>query len=346
MKYEVNRVQARKRKQKFSGSDIGQYIASWLDNKRRVVAQSTYTNYRAKARLIDQYFKRAKPETVRKREVKTFLSYLDKHGYSNKTINEYLIILRGVFDDVVEDGLLEKNPATGVQNLTTLTRGPDPFHCDEISAINNACPDFCSEIALFKLGLYTGLRISELLGLAWEDIKLKSREIHIVRAKVQGKLKAPKNRKSDRIIKITEKSVDLLLKLNDLNCRQKPKSYTVILEDNKTQVKEKLRLVFINSNTGKPITNESHYAKYFFKPLLERAGVKYRGPNNTRHTFASQMLTQGAPLAWIAAQLGHSSTAMLFKHYGRYIVKDAPDYSELQERVFRSFESPPNLKVA
>lgn len=345
MNYEVNRVKARKRNKKFSGSGMGQYIADWLESKHRRLAESTFTNYRAKARLVDQYFKRSNLQSLRKKDMKNFISYLDKSGYSNKTINEYLIVLRGVLDDIVEDGVLDKNPMSDICNLPTLKPDPDPFERNEISAINAACSDFCSEIAMFQLGIFTGLRVSELLGLAWEDISLEDGTLHVSRAKVQGKLKAPKNKKSKRLIRLTPSSINLLKRLKELYLGMRSKTYPMTLEDNKTKVRVRLTMVFINSNTGKPIINESHYAKYFLKPLLARAGVRYRGPNNTRHTFASQMLTRGVNLAWIAAQLGHESTAMLFKHYGKYIQKDAPDYSDIQESVFQSFEAPP-LQIA
>ncbi|WP_199453171.1 tyrosine-type recombinase/integrase [Marinobacter sp. bablab_jr008] len=346
MKYEVNRAKARKRNKQFSGTEIGQYIADWLESKRRTLADSTYTNYRAKARLIDQYFKRMNLRSMRKKDIKKFLSYLDTHGYSNKTINEYLIVLRGVLDDVVEDGLIDANPTAGISNLQTLKPEPDPFESSEVAVINAACPIFCSEIALFQLGLFTGLRISELLGLAWEDIDFEERKISVTRAKVQGKLKAPKNKKSKRVLRMNRSSFQLLGRLRDLNQSQKAKSYTMTREDNKTEFRIKLRMLFLNSSTGSPISNESYYAKYFFKPLLKRAGVRYRGPNTARHTFASQMLTQGLPLAWIAAQLGHETTTMLFRNYGKYIENDAPDYSAQLEQVFQSFEASTLLEAA
>lgn len=58
------------------------------------------------------------------------------------------------------------------------------------------------------------------------------------------------------------------------------------------------------------------------RSALRWAKVKYRRPYQTRHTYASMMLTAGEPIAWLAQQMGHSDWAMNRKTYAKYI-KDA-----------------------
>lgn len=48
-----------------------------------------------------------------------------------------------------------------------------------------------------------------------------------------------------------------------------------------------------------------------------RAGVKLVSPNDLRRTFASWLVQQGAPLLTVAALMGHTSTRMLEKVYGK-----------------------------
>lgn len=54
-------------------------------------------------------------------------------------------------------------------------------------------------------------------------------------------------------------------------------------------------------------------------PTLRKAGVRYRNPYQTRHTFATKHISQGVNLFWLAAQMGHKGPEMLFRHYGRYL---------------------------
>jgi integrase len=76
--------------------------------------------------------------------------------------------------------------------------------------------------------------------------------------------------------------------------------------------------------------------KGFWRPHLAAVGVRYRGPNNCRHTYASQLLSTGAvPLDWIADQMGHTSTAMIWRHYGKWINQDGPDMIGLLEHALK-----------
>ena len=54
-------------------------------------------------------------------------------------------------------------------------------------------------------------------------------------------------------------------------------------------------------------------------PLLRRAGVRYRNPYQTRHTYASMMLSNGENIMWAAKQLGHVNVEMVIKTYGKWI---------------------------
>jgi integrase len=324
-KFSRNQIQL-KRSKDFSNTDFGSHLKNWLESKESTCAASTFSNYRSKAKLVDKFFKAMLAEEIKKSDIKDFIKKLRARQYANKTINEYLIVIRGIFDELVDNEVLEKSPAASVSNLKTLNDAPSPFSKAELSRIFSAAPEFSSEIALFRLGCLTGMRISELLAVAWEDIDFTKRQIAVQRARVQGKLKTPKTQQSRRVISVSAEVIRLLETLCLVTGKKPPKIYNVVREDNSTITRYKLRMLFINSNTGRAICNEGHYARYFFKPLLDSAQVNYRGPSNSRHTFASHMLTKGTPPASIAFHLGHRSTAMLFKHYARIIQEDSPNY--------------------
>lgn len=52
------------------------------------------------------------------------------------------------------------------------------------------------------------------------------------------------------------------------------------------------------------------------KEACEAAGLDYLNFHQLRHTYASTLVNAGLPLAYVAAQLGHSDTRMVEKHYG------------------------------
>ncbi|MBK1591841.1 tyrosine-type recombinase/integrase, partial [Pseudomonas aeruginosa] len=92
---------------------------------------------------------------------------------------------------------------------------------------------------------------------------------------------------------------------------------SVTQRDNVTVRKENVRLLFRNCTSGEPWNGRT--LSIWFTAHLKRAGVRHRGANQCRHTFASQVLSSYVPLEWLARQLGHSDTTMVKKHYGRWI---------------------------
>jgi len=71
----------------------------------------------------------------------------------------------------------------------------------------------------------------------------------------------------------------------------------------------------------------------FLQPYLKAAGAQYRGPSLFRHTFASQILSpRGAPTQWLVDQTGYTNTQMICRHYGRWIVEDASEMTDIIDR--------------
>jgi integrase len=69
-----------------------------------------------------------------------------------------------------------------------------------------------------------------------------------------------------------------------------------------------------------PGFRSENYAARFFRPVLREAKVIGKfSPKNLRHTYASQLLTAGIPVAVIAKQLGHTRSSVTETHYPRYI---------------------------
>ncbi|MGC9491103.1 tyrosine-type recombinase/integrase, partial [Vibrio genomosp. F10] len=75
--------------------------------------------------------------------------------------------------------------------------------------------------------------------------------------------------------------------------------------------------VFTNGK-GKPF-NYAVVSRTIWYPTLEKAKLRKRNPYQTRHTFATLLLASGESPEWIANQMGHTTTTMLFRVYSRYV---------------------------
>ena len=83
--------------------------------------------------------------------------------------------------------------------------------------------------------------------------------------------------------------------------------------------------VFQNPRTGERWSGDQPIRKTLWEPALRRAGVKYRKPYQTRHTFASIMLTVGESVGWLSRQMGHTDVAFTLRTYARFVEDDRKD---------------------
>ena len=71
--------------------------------------------------------------------------------------------------------------------------------------------------------------------------------------------------------------------------------------------------------------------------LCNKAGLTPRRAYQTRHTAATLWLAAGENPEWVARQLGHSTTEMLFRVYSRYIPnvtrRDGSAFEAMLERL-------------
>jgi hypothetical protein len=77
--------------------------------------------------------------------------------------------------------------------------------------------------------------------------------------------------------------------------------------------------IFENPSSRLPWPDVQDQRKLYFHPTLLRIGIRKRDAYQTRHTFATLALMAGVNPAYIARQLGHANTAMLVKHYSKWI---------------------------
>lgn len=84
------------------------------------------------------------------------------------------------------------------------------------------------------------------------------------------------------------------------------------------QATRKISLFVFCNREGKPL-DHVNVTKRVWYPLLRHLGLTLRRPYQTRHTAATLWLGSGENPQWIARQMGHASTEMLFKVYARFV---------------------------
>lgn len=280
-----------------------QFAELWFSEKE-IEWRDTYK--RKIREIIDMYllpeFQGRPIDTIKKTEVLAFRSALAKvtrgkvkKPLSAARINSIMVPLGMILKEASKRYKFE-NPYEDIKSLKEPRTSIQPFTLDEVwKFINWVREDYRN---YYLVRFFTGMRTSEIDGLTWESVDFDRREIVINQALVKGKIVPPKTQESYRAIQMS------------------PWVYDALKEQHKVTYKRS-KYVFC-SHTGEPL-DYNNVNKRVWHPTLKALGLKKRNAYQTRHTAATLWLAAGESPEWIAYQMGHSTTKMLFNTYSRYV---------------------------
>jgi integrase len=296
--------------------------------------------------------------------VAAFRSAMLASGRSHYLADKVITHLGGLIADAQERGLATRNPVrerkrrrrgkSAERHVRRLEIGVDIPTPAEIRVILHAASLHATERnrpgyrrALFVTAAMTGMRISELRGLRWQDMNLASNggagTITVrQRADKWGMIGSPKAAASERMIPVPPMVVNTLQEWR-LAC---PRRETGKIDDNGQPVTE-LHYIFPNGNGH--VESQQNIVKRHWWPLQVAAGVavqalddnsqpvtetdgdgnevavmlpKYSGFHALRHFFCSWCAARkedgglGLPLKTVQVRMGHSTLAMTADRYG------------------------------
>ena len=165
----------------------------------------------------------------------------------------------------------------------------------------------------FLTALRAGLRRGELIALKWGDIHFgtseadSNRYIFVQHNWVCGEFTTPKSKKPRR--------VDLSRQLRQTLMILRDQRLSEAFAEGRTTVAGDL--VF-PSQAGTPVKPDNIAVRYM-QPALKRAGLQHFRFHDLRHTFGSLLIQDGASLAYVKEQMGHSSIQVTADIYGHLI---------------------------
>lgn len=318
-------------------------VEEHLNIKHQQVSDATYDVLCRKAKQLIRKWGKEKLVDINATDIEMYIAKLLKRLKGN-SVNQYIDIMRQVFNRAYRDGIVKINPMCHIKNCRFEVVEPQPFLQSEIQLFIAHQHINPIGAAMIQVGISTGLRISELLAISREAIDLDKRTLRVDLALVDGCYKTPKTKSSCRTIELTIPAVRALHTLLEHALHRKGRAISVMCADNRTRITQRRTLLAYYPDKRRPYASVDEYREDFFEPFCATAGVAYRGPSQFRHTYASQLLSAGVNIEWIAKQMGHTSTAMIRRHYGKWLVEDAADFKTLAEnalsRCFRLNEVP------
>ena len=280
---------------------FARFAESWLDENQIRWRPSYYSTISG---TVDKYlvprFGEQHLEHITRGEILEFRAELRKRRLKNgrtlsaDRVNHIISPLRMVLDEAAlrYDFI---SPMQGIKGLPVGRTEVEPFTLDEVKTIiTTVRSDFKS---YYTTRFFTGMRTGEIDGLQWHYIDFERQEILIRQALVNGELGPAKTDGSQREILMSVPVMDAL-----------KEQYEVTGDRD---------FVFCNQ-AGNPYCHRN-VTKRVWYPILRHLGLRKRRPYQTRHTAATLWLASGENAEWVAKQLGHTTTEMLFRRYSRFI---------------------------
>ncbi|MHB8309444.1 MAG: tyrosine-type recombinase/integrase, partial [Metallibacterium sp.] len=218
---------------------------------------------------------------------------------SPATINRVIGILHMVMTEAALRHGVE-NPCLEIRRLKLQRTDIQPFTLEEINRILGAVrPDYRPYLT-FRF--FTGVRSAEAHGLKWRHVDFERNQVP---RDVPGwSDRVHEDGWPQRELQLSGLVLEALRAMRPEGHDVNPQAFA------DTYV--------FHTRLGKPLDN-TNFVYRVWRPLLASLDIPYRRPYEMRHTCATLWLAAGEAPEWIARQLGHSTTEMLFRTYSRYV---------------------------
>lgn len=310
------------------------YFDSWLAGRRPFLEPGTWADYEVHGR------KRLKPifgemalRKIQTADIREWLAEAAESGiYAPKTLNNALGVLVVCLNQAAGDRVLPHNPALGVQRLPSGHVEREYLRLHEINLYLECCDATYRPLA--ELLVSTGLRISEALGLRWDDIDFARQRITVYRSRKGtgvGSTKGDKFRGVDA-------GPDLLERLRNLRAVAGERVSARELADRPvfmTPVRAGRHQKGRWASSGEQVIDRNTVSRDWHKAALADAGLRDMPLHALRHSAAAAWLVTGQPLVYVQRQLGHGSVTTTEKFYGHLeetFLRDAVSKTEAARR--------------
>lgn len=307
---------------------VGQWLDIWTNEYLGNLKPGTVNTYTG---LIKNHIKPAmgavKLADLQPHRVQKFINSLD--SLSNGSICIVYKVLHAALEKSVRLEYIPKNPASYCVLPKNEQKAIKPLDDTQTAALLAAATGSAIE-NLVKVALFAGLRISELLGLSWEQIDLEKNTIT-----VNKQLSSPATRKKGLFI--TPKNG------KSRTLKTAPSVIAALKDQRRRQAEMRLRAGQLWNNEYNLVFTledgniyDQPRATREFKRLLAVAGLEGVRFHDLRHTYAVNAIRAGDDIKTIQGNLGHASAAFTLDRYGHFTEQMMQDSASRMEAFIKS----------
>jgi integrase len=299
-----------------SSITFAEWSKHWMAAKTDISA-STKRGYMTRLNIqLLPVFGKSKLTSITHNQIGQWIARELESGSGAVVIKRSHGVLRQILNAAVLDGRLNRNPAIGVPLPRTKAREKKALGLEQLRALADEVTGYKT---LILFAGTTGLRWGEIAALQCKDISILNRTVIVDKAISTGergeKIIGPTKTHQSRTVPFTK---DLIAEISQLIESKSAESPLFQMQ-------------------GSGVLDYNNFMSRVFRPAVARTGLTEVGFHTLRHTAASLLISNGAPITAVAGILGHASTHMTLNVYGHLYEDDANKYMDrLGDSLFNS----------
>ena len=250
-----------------------------------------------------------------KPDIQSAITAMSNQGLSRSYCRQAATLIGQIFERAIELNIVEKNPAKGIRLKSEQHKAPSPLDCEQVEKVLEEAYQVIKYSAhetryrhLIKFLLFSGLRISEALGLKTSDFHEAKGTLRVEKQLSKGvggevKFQIPKTPAGFRTLPLTKEAVEAIKAQLEM-VGQEQLQFGPIYQDS--------QLLF-PTEIGTP-SNPRNVQRQL-DALLKRCGINHIGLHILRKTFLSNLATKGMSRQSLAKYAGHTSPMITERYY-------------------------------
>lgn len=277
---------------------LSEWAWRWLRSRVDLKPKTTVCYDSLLRNQILPAFGRRQLARIRPIDVQEWIAEMQQAGLSPSRVRQAAHLLGSIMKAAVAEGMIATNPCAAMSLPRMTRREMSYFTAEEVERLAAAIREPYG--TLVHLLAYGGLRFGEVAALRRNDCDFERGRVRVDEslAEVNGQLIFGSTKThQERYIALPEFLVESLRAHLDAHAGPDPSA-----------------LVFTSPDGG--ALRNGNFSRRFWQRALRDAGLKPAGLHALRHTCATLLIANGAPIKAVQAQLGHSSAELTLDRYG------------------------------